>query len=325
MEIAEGTGPPAGRQDFETTDVMEAQEYLSQAYGTRIRLSGDRGGQVLRHSRADARSFRVDDVQLPLDLRFAAGPLDMLAVVELHGGTMEWNCGGVTGRPVAGDVFIGSQPGRPSTATTHEVRARTTVLTPAELDRVASTGPPHHGPVRFTGFQPVSEAAARHWTDISGYVSAGLLANPEARAQPLLVSGASRLLAATALMTFPNTAVFDPTAQDRRDATTVTVRRAAEFIQGNAQRDISLADIAAAAHVTARAVQLAFRRQLGITPTQYLRRVRLDLAHQDLLNADPALTTITAVSARWGFASSSRFAAYYRQVYGVPPSETLRG
>jgi transcriptional regulator GlxA family with amidase domain len=125
-------------------------------------------------------------------------------------------------------------------------------------------------------------------------------------------------------MTFPNTAVSDSTAQDRRDATTVTLRRATEFIKGHAERDISLADIAAAAHVTIRAVQLAFRRQLGITPTQYLRRVRLDLAHQDLLAADPARSTITAVSARWGFASSSRFAAYYRSVYGIPPSETLR-
>jgi AraC-like DNA-binding protein len=49
------------------------------------------------------------------------------------------------------------------------------------------------------------------------------------------------------------------------------------------------------------------------------------LAHQDLLRADPAAATVTAVAARWGFASSSRFAAYYYRVYGIRPSHTLRG
>ena len=35
--------------------------------------------------------------------------------------------------------------------------------------------------------------------------------------------------------------------------------------------------------------------------------------------------SVTAVSYQWGFASPSRFAAYYRDAYGVPPSRTLRG
>jgi AraC-like DNA-binding protein len=34
--------------------------------------------------------------------------------------------------------------------------------------------------------------------------------------------------------------------------------------------------------------------------------------------------TVTAVAYRWGFASSSRFAAYYRQAYGIHPSAMLR-
>jgi AraC-like DNA-binding protein len=322
MEIAGCTGPSEGRQEFETTDTEAAEEYLSRAYGTRVRLAGELGGQVLRHSRADAGSFRVDDVQLPSDLGFAVPHLGALAVVELRTGTMECDSGGVTGRLAAGDVFVSAQPGLPYTATTHQVRSRATTLNLAEVDRVA--GPEKEGPVRFTSFQPVSAAAARHWADVTDYVRGGLLANPEASAHPLLIGGASQLLAATALTTFPNTAVTDPTVQDRRDAGTETLRRAVTFINANAGLDISLADIAAAANVTVRAVQLAFRRQLGVTPTQYLRRARLDLAHQDLLRADPGAGTVTAVAARWGFASSSRFAAYYHRVYGVPPSHTLR-
>ena len=70
-------------------------------------------------------------------------------------------------------------------------------------------------------------------------------------------------------------------------------------------------------------MQLAFRRHLDTTPTRYLRRVRLDHAHRQLLTADPERDTVTAVAYRWGFASSSRFAAYYRTAYGVSPSSTL--
>ena len=92
----------------------------------------------------------------------------------------------------------------------------------------------------------------------------------------------------------------------------------------HAHDDITGAEIAAAAGVTVRAVQLAFRRHLDITPLGYLRRVRLHHAHRQLAAADPQHESVTAVAYRWGFANPSRFAACYRQAYGVLPSHTLR-
>jgi transcriptional regulator GlxA family with amidase domain len=145
-----------------------------------------------------------------------------------------------------------------------------------------------------------------------------------AAAGPLVAAGAARLLAATALSVFPNNVLTEPTIQDRNDAHPATVRRAARFIDDNAHRDISAADIAGAANVTVRALQLAFGRHLNCTPTGYLRRVRLENAHRELLAADPARQTVTAVARRWGFPSHSRFTAYYRQAYGRLPSETLQ-
>jgi transcriptional regulator GlxA family with amidase domain len=115
-----------------------------------------------------------------------------------------------------------------------------------------------------------------------------VLANSEVAAQPLIRGNAARMLAATVLDTFPNTAIIDPTAQDRRDATSTTVRRAIAFIEQHPHADISVADIAAAANVSIRAVQFAFRRQLDTTPMTYLRAVRLDRAHRELLATDPA-------------------------------------
>jgi transcriptional regulator GlxA family with amidase domain len=71
-------------------------------------------------------------------------------------------------------------------------------------------------------------------------------------------------------------------------------------------------------------VQLAFRRHLGVTPLAYLRRVRLEGAHRELLSACPDRVTVTMVAADWRFTNVSRFSGYYRAAYGVSPAQTLR-
>ena len=71
-------------------------------------------------------------------------------------------------------------------------------------------------------------------------------------------------------------------ARRRTDAHPGTLRRAIAFIDAHCDQDIGLADVARAACVTPRGVQLAFRRHLDTTPTAYLRTVRLAQAHRQL-------------------------------------------
>ena len=71
-------------------------------------------------------------------------------------------------------------------------------------------------------------------------------------------------------------------------------------------------------------VQYTFRRHLGVTPVEYLRRVRLDRAHRDLQAADPAVDTVTAIAGRWGFTHAGRFSTAYKREFGTASSETLR-
>jgi transcriptional regulator GlxA family with amidase domain len=103
------------------------------------------------------------------------------------------------------------------------------------------------------------------------------------------------------------------------------LRRALEYIDDNAHHDITLSDIAAAVNVTPRSVQYTFRRNLGTTPLEYLRRVRLDRAHRELQAADPSMDTVMAIAGRWGFSHAGRFSRIYKQTFGAPPSQTLRG
>ena len=104
----------------------------------------------------------------------------------------------------------------------------------------------------------------------------------------------------------------------------LVLRRVLTFIQESADTDIGLGDIAAAAQLTPRSVQYIFRRHLGMTPLEYLRRVRLDRAHRDLEAADPAVDTVNAIAGRWGFTHAGRFSVAYKAVFGVAPSVTLR-
>jgi AraC-like DNA-binding protein len=126
-----------------------------------------------------------------------------------------------------------------------------------------------------------------------------------------------------AVAAIPDDAPAGPAGTRRPESSPATLRRAVAFIDEHAGQDLTAADIAAASFVTVRAVQLAFRRYMGTTPREYLRQVRLERAHRDLVAADPARDSVTAVAYRWGFASPSRFASYYHRAYGITPSHTL--
>jgi transcriptional regulator GlxA family with amidase domain len=103
-----------------------------------------------------------------------------------------------------------------------------------------------------------------------------------------------------------------------------TLKDAVDFIHRHASDDVSINDVAAAVHLTPRAVQYLFRRQLDTTPTEYMRRVRLHRAHDELIAGSPSNNTVTEIAQRWGFAHTGRFAVLYRQTYGQSPHTTLK-
>jgi AraC-like DNA-binding protein len=312
------------RASFETTDPEEANAYLGTTFGP-VRMSGLRPGDRFHHSRIDAGGFCLDHAQLPGRLRFDADSLGVIVVATMAGGRVERSSNSGQARFGPTDVFVCAYPDASARITTSGLDDHYgTVLGLSLLAQVASTEVTRRPvPIRFTGLEAVSPAAIRQWRSTYSYVDL-TLSDPDAAGQSLVVGTAGRLLAAAALATFPNTALLDPTAMDRRDSGAPTLRRAVTYIEEHAADDLSVADIASAATVTIRAVQLAFRRHLGTTPMAYLRQVRLAHAHQDLQRSDPGTRTVAEIAARWGFANHSRFTASYRRTYGVPPSHTLK-
>lgn len=317
-------GPLLHRSAFASRHPDEAADFLSAAY-TRMRTSSTPGDYRFSHTRvASATGYALDSVFNSGPTSLQVDPSDALVVVLVESGSLRRQTGGVDQRLGPGDVFLTAAPG---SGEDHSVEdwsghTRTQVLAPQLLDRVAAEDPERDGQRRFTGVRPGSAAGQAQWVRLVRHAEQ-TLANPQAAGSPLVVSGLGRLLAATALLVFPNEP--EPARVAGPDATVGTLRRAMTFIEAHPDAGLTAADIAQAAHVTTRAVQLAFQRHLGSTPMAYLRRVRLDQAHRELLAADPGDgTTVADVAYRWGFSSPGRFAAQYRKAYGRYPSSTLR-
>lgn len=102
------------------------------------------------------------------------------------------------------------------------------------------------------------------------------------------------------------------------------LRRAQEVMSDRAAEPLTVDDVARATGVSVRGLQSAFRRHLDTTPMEFLRGVRLERAHAELVGADPSTTTVAQVAHRWGFTHVGRFAAHHRARYGSSPSESLR-
>jgi AraC-like DNA-binding protein len=101
------------------------------------------------------------------------------------------------------------------------------------------------------------------------------------------------------------------------------VKRAEAYIEAHFTYPLSLADIAAQSGVSARSLQTGFQNFRHMTPMAYLRSVRLRHAHQALLTADPALSTVTDIALFCGFNHMGEFSALYKRTYGVTPRQTL--
>lgn len=134
-------------------------------------------------------------------------------------------------------------------------------------------------------------------------------------------SEANRLLAETLLDTFVHEA---PSVPGRTLPTShARLATALEYIHTHAQRAITTTEIAEASSLSLRTLQSTFQAHLGLTPTEYLRGVRLDRARAELLEGEPGLTSVSTTARAWGFAHAGRFAAAYRQRFGEYPGATL--
>lgn len=101
----------------------------------------------------------------------------------------------------------------------------------------------------------------------------------------------------------------------------VDADRLEAYIQANWRRPLTVEDIASACGVSVRSVFARFRQRRGMSPTAYLRDLRLNHARNLLLT--PESGSVIDVAMKCGFSSFGHFARRYREKFGELPSTTL--
>lgn len=98
-------------------------------------------------------------------------------------------------------------------------------------------------------------------------------------------------------------------------------RRAVDYMHSHLGNDLSLQSIADAAGLSTFHFSRLFKRSAGLSPHQYLIRLRLERARELLLRSRDSMAEIARQS---GFCDQSHFAMHFKRLYGITPKAFAR-
>jgi AraC family ethanolamine operon transcriptional activator len=102
------------------------------------------------------------------------------------------------------------------------------------------------------------------------------------------------------------------------------VRVAEDYSKERPEEHLRMVDLCEATQVSERTLQYAFKKCLGISPMNYLKRHRLHQVRHRLKQCRAEETTVTSVACQFGFFHFGDFSQSYKTQFGELPSETLR-
>ncbi|MFI6033450.1 AraC family transcriptional regulator [Streptomyces sp. NPDC051315] len=331
MSAAGGTGPAARRFSFRTTDVDEARAAVDATYyATSMTLLDPAGVLDARFEVVRLGPLTVGDLSCgaPVGMRF--GDLGAYHVDLPLSGRLQWSQAGresALATPARAAVF---QPeGRTSLERWHpDCRLIAVKIEARALERHLERllGRPVRTPLRLAPELDPTSGPGATWARLARLVVAEMDNDGGLLHQPLLTAQLAESLLTGLLLATGHAYREDLDTPPAAAAPTAArpVERVLDAVHAHPERPFTTVELAAVAGVGARWLQVAFRRQLGLSPMAYVREVRLARIREELTRADPAGTTVADVAFRWGFGHLGRFAEKYRERYGELPSETLK-
>ncbi|RDK09058.1 AraC family transcriptional regulator [Cupriavidus lacunae] len=178
-------------------------------------------------------------------------------------------------------------------------------------------------PIEFD-MQPVADdGRAERWQALVSYLRAETRVRREGSGVPAVDASIERIVLSTLLLDrFAADGNMLPRPFDA--ALPDYVRNAISYLRANLEQPLTLEQIAAHCGVSARTLQLGFRKSKNTTPMEYLRLLRLHGARADLQRARQEKGMVSAIALRHGFTHLSLFSREYRREFGELPSQTLR-
>ncbi|MGN6742117.1 MAG: helix-turn-helix domain-containing protein, partial [Amnibacterium sp.] len=192
-------------------------------------------------------------------------------------------------------------------------------IPPAPLARLLAV-PKHAVSLRAPRVRPRSPELAAYFHRVADLLTSSVFGQPAVYTRDLVRTHTIDMLTAVVVEAFDLT----NRSEEPTDRDTAILRRAIAELRAHLSDPISIPEVAAAAGVSVRGLQLVFERQLGVTPLLHLRNLRLEAAREALLAAPDGGTTVAEVAQRFGYANAGRFSTHYRDAYGESPAAQIR-
>jgi len=158
-----------------------------------------------------------------------------------------------------------------------------------------------------------------NWLEHLGAIFSAELAQGSHPAQNLLIDALSNALSAHLLRNYSSGTEL----VERNDWTgsAIALGRAVDFIEAHGDKDVSLADLAAASGLSRFHLVRVFTKELGISPMQYVQRTRIERAKLLIRAGDLSLAEIAYAT---GFADQSHFTRRFKHHVGCTPAAFAR-
>ncbi len=324
MTLAEAPLPLGGHALFQSTDLDEARERVAAVFCPhRLDTIGRHAPFGARHHHLAGTGLSLNYIEYGAKTLIAPGALERFYLLQI---------------PLAGGAAIANGEDRyasdPQAAAVLNPHRPTTMIWEAgtrqilvQIDRralmehlSAQLGTPAEAPLTFSGALDLSRGAGAALRRLVLF----LVAEADAGRAPLGAGLMARQVESLVMAGLIEAHRHDYAGRLGRAVAAPRprhLRLAENFIEAHLTRTLTLDEVAEAAGISPRGLQMAFRAHRGKTPLEFWRDLRLKRAHQDLMAGQGS---VTEVALRWGFAHFGRFAETYRRTYGLSPRDTLR-
>ena len=317
--------PLAKHRLFQTKDLDEARAIVAGKFcDHRLDLASKTGRFDACHHRAEGRAASLNYIRYGADVRIEPGELQSFYLIQipLAGSAEIDNGSGETGSGVGcGSVL---NPHRHTRMRWHEGCSQILLQIDADhLNRVAErmTGRALKDPVTFQTAVDEANRRTAGWVarlrTCIALADRGAIFGSESASTQVLVE--EELIEGFLRAQPSDIAGFLEGGE--RAAQNIHVRRAVQYMREHLSEVITVGDVATAAGVTPRSLQLGFRAEFDMTPLQFLREERLRQARHFLLNGSSG-ERIGDICERVGFSHFGRFSVAYRKRYGECPGQT---
>lgn len=134
------------------------------------------------------------------------------------------------------------------------------------------------------------------------------------------VSSVDRILAATAEIVGWTEGALEPGAASATTRAYIVDKSCELFAQNFHDEAFGILDLCARLRVSRRTLQYSFETVVGMSPSNYMRSVRLNVARRSLMTKPNEKIQGLALDA--GFSHLGRFSKYYQEFFGELPSAT---